>query len=239
MLLHQVPDDQKVHFVTQQLLGPATAWWDNFRAMQPVGHRMTWQEFTTAFHEHFIPAGLMSRKLTEFLELKQGNMTVVDFTTKFNHLSQYAGHHVDTDEKKMDCFRRGLSCVLQEKLFTGGYQTFGALMSAAISMEGLQNNTQTEWKRKRGIAGSSSHPQAQKVQVVKRMPYYSQGGQQPRHTQQTSSVQYTQYRAPTQQVQQSQGQQFQPRQGQGAGHQLFVSSVARKVTMLGNVLRIS
>jgi hypothetical protein len=39
--------------------------------------------------------------------------------------------------KKRDRFYRGLSCMLQEKLFTGHYQTFGALMDAAITMEGL------------------------------------------------------------------------------------------------------
>ena len=43
---------------------------------------------------------------------------------------------MDIDEK-MDHFNRGLSCILQEKLYTGGYQTFGALMNASIAMEGL------------------------------------------------------------------------------------------------------
>ena len=65
---------------------------------------------------------------------------------------------MDTDVKKMDCFNRGLSCILQEKLYTGGYQTFGALMNATIAMEGLQRDSRAEWKRKRVISGSSSHP---------------------------------------------------------------------------------
>ncbi|XP_066318570.1 uncharacterized protein [Miscanthus floridulus] len=97
-------------------------------------------------------------KLTEFLDLKQGNMTVMDYVNKFNHLAQYAVTHVDTDEKKRDHFYRGLSCILQKELYAGGYQTFGALMNAAISMEGLQRDSQAEWKRKRVITRSSSHP---------------------------------------------------------------------------------
>ena len=67
---------------------------------------------------------------------------------------------MDTDEKKMDRFNRSLSCILQEKLYTWGYQTFGALMNAAITIEGLQHDSQAEWKRKRVITGSSSHPQS-------------------------------------------------------------------------------
>ena len=84
---------------------------------------------------------------------------------------------MDTDEKKMDHFNRGLSCILQEKLYTGGSQTFGALMNATIAMEGLHHDSQAKWKCKRVITGYSSHPQAQKVQVVRRVSYHSLGGQ--------------------------------------------------------------
>ena len=61
----------------------------------------------------------------------------MDYVNKFNHLSQYARIHVDTDDKKRDRFYRGLSYSLQEKLYTRNYQTFGALMNAAIAMEGF------------------------------------------------------------------------------------------------------
>jgi hypothetical protein len=170
--------------------------------MQQVDHRVTWQEFTAAFREYFIPVGVLNRKLLEFLDLKQGSLSVIDYVNKFNHLAQYAGTHVDTDEKKRDRFYHGLSCVLQKELYTGNYQTFGTLMNAAIAMEGLQRDTQAEWKRKRGISGSSGHQQAQKMQVVKRMSYHSPGGQPSRQPQQTRQAPTTQYRAPSQQVQQ-------------------------------------
>ena len=62
---------------------------------------------------------------------------MMEYVNKFNHLAQYARTHVDTDKKKMDHLNHGLSCVLQSKLYTGGYQTFGALMNAAIAIEGL------------------------------------------------------------------------------------------------------
>jgi hypothetical protein len=31
---------------------------------------MTWQEFATAFREYYIPAVVLNRKLSEFLDLK-------------------------------------------------------------------------------------------------------------------------------------------------------------------------
>ena len=81
----------------------------------------------------------------------------MEYVNKFIHLAQYDGTHVDIDEK-MDRFNRGLSCILKEKLYTRDYQTFGALMNAAIAMEGLQRDSQAEWKHKRVITRSSSHP---------------------------------------------------------------------------------
>ena len=84
----------------------------------------------------------------------------MDYVNKFNHLSQYAGTHVDTDEKKRDRFYRSLSCSLQKELYTRNYQTFGVMMNAAIAMEGLQRDSQVEWKCKQVATRSSSHPQA-------------------------------------------------------------------------------
>ena len=65
----------------------------------------------------------------------------MDYVNKFNHLAQYVGIHVDTDDKKKDRFFHGLSSILQEKLYTMNYQTFGALMNAAITMESFQRES--------------------------------------------------------------------------------------------------
>jgi hypothetical protein len=201
-LLLDITEELKVRFKAQQLLGFASAWWDTFNAMQPVDHRVTWPEFAAAFREYYIPAGLINQKVTEFLELTQGNMSMLDYANKFNQLAQYAGIHVDTDTKKRDHFYRGLSCMLHEKLFTRHYLTFGALMDAAITMEGLLRGSYAEHKRKWSSGGPSRHLQAQKVQVVRRVPYQSIGGHPYRHQQQSHQAPSTLYRAPIQQSQQ-------------------------------------
>ena len=81
-------------------------------AMFPAGTQFTWAEFKEAFRAHHVPAGVILRKLTEFLALKQGNNNVMQYAQNFNTLSQYTGYHVDTDEKKQACFRQGLSSKL-------------------------------------------------------------------------------------------------------------------------------
>jgi hypothetical protein len=53
---------QKSLFAAQQLRGPTSTWWGNFVADQPAGHHVTWDEFKLAFHEHYIPEGVLHMK---------------------------------------------------------------------------------------------------------------------------------------------------------------------------------
>jgi hypothetical protein len=108
-------ETQKPLFAAQQLRGPASTWWGNFVAIQPAGHQVMWDEFKLAFREHYIPEGMLHMKQEEFMRLKQGGDTVMQYLNKFNYLSQYAIDQVNTDLKKKNCFMRGLNDRLQKK----------------------------------------------------------------------------------------------------------------------------
>jgi hypothetical protein len=73
-------ETQKPLFVAQQLRGPASTWWGNYVATQPAGHQVTWDEFKLAFCEHYIPEGVLHMKQEEFMKLKQGGDTVMQFS---------------------------------------------------------------------------------------------------------------------------------------------------------------
>jgi hypothetical protein len=75
-----------------------------------------WAEFHEAFLAQHIPAGIMKSKHREFMDLQQGNQPVYVYSKMFNHLTQYALEHVDTDKKKKYRFMNGLSTELQECL---------------------------------------------------------------------------------------------------------------------------
>jgi hypothetical protein len=126
---------QKTLFEAQQLRGPMSAWWANFTATIQDGHQMPWAEFRTAFHGHHILAGLMARKLQEFLHLQQGLSSVYEYNKKFNHLSQYGSYHADTDEKKMSLFHQGLSPMLREHLTLFRGCTLNELVSTSIEQK--------------------------------------------------------------------------------------------------------
>jgi hypothetical protein len=154
----------KVRFATQQLRGPARTWWDHFLAMQLVDHVVEWGEFKAAFRGHHISAGIKNRKLNEFLGLTQRSHTVLQYAQAFNDLCQFVGYHADTDEKKRDRFRRGLSTKLHDRLNTIRANSFNELVNMAISQEDCITAFQAEKKRKTAMARPSA--QAQRFRIV-------------------------------------------------------------------------
>jgi hypothetical protein len=139
-------ETQKPLFAAQQLRGPASTWWGNFTAIQPAGHFVTWVEFKQAFREHYVPEGVLQMKLEEFICLKQGGDSVMQYLNKFNHLSQYAIDQVDTDLKKKNCFMRGLNDRLLRKMATCLDLTYSRVVSTALSVE-AKNSGQGKTKR--------------------------------------------------------------------------------------------
>jgi hypothetical protein len=101
----------------------------------------------------------LDRKLNEFLELTQGTRIVLQYAQAFNDLCQYASYHADFDDKKRDCFRRGLNTKLRERLNTVRADIFNELVNLAISQEDCIVAHRTEKKRKAPMSGPSAPPQ--------------------------------------------------------------------------------
>jgi hypothetical protein len=76
-LLHCI-EYHKTLYAAQQLRGPAGAWWTSYTAALPADHHVPWDEFRVAFPGHLLSVGTMRRKLSEFLDLRQGNHSVYE-----------------------------------------------------------------------------------------------------------------------------------------------------------------
>lgn len=161
-------ETQKPLFAAQQLRGPASTWWANFVAIQPEDHVVTWAEFKLAFRDHYIPDDILQMKFEEFVQLRQGNDTVMQYLAKFNHLSQYAIDQVNTDLKKRNCFMRGLNDRLQRKMVACLGLTFTQAVSTAISVE-AKNSGQGKTKRfgREGGEESSRAPEKRTRFVIR------------------------------------------------------------------------
>ena len=125
--------------------------------MLPADDVVTWDDFKMAFREYHIPAGILDRKLNEFLALTQRTHIVLQYAQVFNDLCQYADYHAGSDKKKRDCFRRGLNTKLRERLNTIRVDSYNELVNLAISQEDCIVAHRADKRRKAPSQGPQLH----------------------------------------------------------------------------------
>jgi hypothetical protein len=76
----------------------------------------------------------------------------MQYLNKFNHLSQYAIEHMDTDLKMKNCFIRGLNDRLQQKMATCLDLTYSRAVSTALAVEAKNAGH----RKSKGYAGEKS-----------------------------------------------------------------------------------
>ena len=77
---------------------------------------MSWGEFRELFMGKFFPVIARHVKAQEFLELKQGTMTVMEYVAKFTELAHFADDHVAIDLAKVRKFKDGLKLSIQGRI---------------------------------------------------------------------------------------------------------------------------
>jgi hypothetical protein len=78
---------EEVLYESGRLTGPTVDWSDAYYAAHAAANTISWVEFFTHFRNYHIPAGLMKITKKEFLSLKQGGMSVIEYKDKFIQLS--------------------------------------------------------------------------------------------------------------------------------------------------------
>ena len=68
---------------------------------------MTWAEFQEPFIGKYFPDTVRHAKAQEFLELKQGAMTLMDYVARFTELSSFTDDYVATYMAKVRRFKNG------------------------------------------------------------------------------------------------------------------------------------
>ena len=81
-------DAIKIILAKFQLEGESQVWWDWVKTSRDL-EAMTWAVFHELFMRKYFPATARHAKAREFLELKQGTMTVMEYVAKFTELAHF------------------------------------------------------------------------------------------------------------------------------------------------------
>ena len=108
-------DTTRIRLAAFQLEGEAQVWWNWAKTSKGL-EAMTWAEFHNLFKGKYFPDTARHEKAQEFLELKQGTMTVLEYVARFTELARFADDYVATDMAKVRRFENGLKLSIRGKI---------------------------------------------------------------------------------------------------------------------------
>lgn len=109
----RVAEAQKTSFATFMMKGEANYWWKANKGRAEEGI-IPWDRFKELFLENYFSENTQQDMEVQFLELKQGSMSVAEYAAKFNKLARFTSHQVDTEARKVRRFELGLKPWVQK-----------------------------------------------------------------------------------------------------------------------------
>jgi hypothetical protein len=101
-------NEQKVAYAAYKLIGEAKRWWQDKKVVLVADldseTAISWEVFKHKFNWHFFPIVVQEAKAREFLDLVQGEISVIEYATKFLQLLHFGLYLISTEEKKAKKF---------------------------------------------------------------------------------------------------------------------------------------
>ncbi|XP_059290859.1 uncharacterized protein LOC132044383 [Lycium ferocissimum] len=157
-------DIESVELASYRLWDVAAVWYESWQESRGQNAPpAVWSEFTRAFLDHYLPAEVCRARADEFLLFRQNNMSVQEYSLKFNSLSRYTPTLVAEMEDRVHRFVTGLVPHLIKDCMTASLQ--GGMDIARIqaydqNLEDLEHQQRTEQDPNRGRykrAGSAGY----------------------------------------------------------------------------------
>ena len=159
-------DTTRIRLAAFQLEGEAQVWWRWARASRDL-EAMTWAEFQELFMGKYFPETARHAKAQEFLELKQGVMTVMDYVARFMELARFADDYVATDVAKVRRFENGLKMSIRGRIVGLRLRDMDSMVGTALTIEkeikDARSTRDAGVGSKRGDQPSSSSGKRQKT----------------------------------------------------------------------------
>ena len=111
----QVSDEKKLILVPYILEDEAYFWWDMITRTEDMD-TMSWSGFEKLFLAKYFPEVEREARREEFERLLQRGLTMAQYEVKFTELSRHAKDMVDTEEKKVRRFLKGLRPPIHDQL---------------------------------------------------------------------------------------------------------------------------
>ncbi|XP_042419061.1 uncharacterized protein LOC122007284 [Zingiber officinale] len=123
---------------------------------------ITWLMFRDAFERQYFPATFCLAHCQEFLNLKQGDHSVMEYNAEFSRLAEFCPHLVAQDYDRMHQFTQGLAAYIRIRMSGFPGSSYREVLDRSLFIEMTQQQVTQEKghdkqaSQKRGNKGQSS-----------------------------------------------------------------------------------
>ncbi|XP_075494760.1 uncharacterized protein LOC142532327 [Primulina tabacum] len=144
----QFQDIDRVSCAIFLLTKTARTWWDATKIPVNVS-ALKWQKFKDLFYDKYFPRDVRSQKVKEFLELKQGNMSMQEYILKFEEGCQFAPYLASNDIEKGEHFLRGVWAEIKRDVRMSKAASYKEIVEKARMAEQDEKEIERERQLKR------------------------------------------------------------------------------------------
>ena len=125
-----VSNTTRIRLAAFQLKGEAQVWWNWAKTSRDL-EAMTWAEFYDLFMGKFFPDTTRNAKAQEFLELRQGTMTVMEYVARFTKLARFSDDYV----AKVRRLENGLNLPIRGMIVGLRLQDMDSMVGTTLTIE--------------------------------------------------------------------------------------------------------
>ncbi|XP_042404664.1 uncharacterized protein LOC121994816 [Zingiber officinale] len=165
-------DEEKVELAVYHLRDQAVTWWDMQKTIFGEQH-ITWMMFRDAFEREYFLATFCLARRQEFLNLKKGDRSVLEYNAEFSRLAEFCPQLVAQDYDSMHQFTQGLAAYIRIRMSDFPSSSYREVLDRALFIEmtqqqvALEKGNEKQLSQKRGNrsqgsrapSGGSSRPQ--------------------------------------------------------------------------------
>ncbi|XP_073025185.1 uncharacterized protein [Primulina eburnea] len=127
-------DDDKVMCDIFLLTKHARIWWESESVALPA-RPLTWHTFKSMFYNKYFSKDVRANKASDFLNLKQGTMSMAEYIQQFEDGVQYVPYIAQNDTSKGEHFMRGLRSEIKRDVQMSKVATYGEIVERALMAE--------------------------------------------------------------------------------------------------------
>ncbi|XP_058761401.1 uncharacterized protein LOC131634796 [Vicia villosa] len=102
--------DQKVRYGIHMLSVEVDDWWlETRQRLEVICEKITWVVFRRYFLRMYFPEDVCGKKEIKFLEVRQGNKSVMEYATKFGELAKFYQHCDGPTGEFLKCIKKVVS----------------------------------------------------------------------------------------------------------------------------------